>query len=160
MYPAQKETALSLLRFAENNRAYGNNYMIPYKDFLDPTDDFTDLNCERLEGKQDYIDLLDQLFQADESAYIYVCLYGFEEDHDDIAIYSDTLIVFSRLPLAEVQQIFNSAEDIFPSDVGEITDFNETYFVIDETGKKCQAADYVKQHHLASNHSIYYCWWD
>jgi len=172
MFQKQKETILPLLKSAQETRNYANYYLIPCKDFLDPTDEFTDFHCERREGKQDYTALLDQLFLADESASVYVQVYGFEEYPNDTWIFADTLIIFSKLSLFKVQQIFNSAKDIFPDDIGEVTDFRETcfttdetgkqceaiaYFVIDETGKQCPAADFIDD---IDDHSIYYCWWD
>ena len=55
----QKDTILSLLKNDEMNRNFTNNYWFSYKDFLDPTDDFTDFSCERLEGKHEYIALIE-----------------------------------------------------------------------------------------------------
>ena len=61
----QKGTILTLLKIDESNRNYTNNYWFSYKDFLAPTDDFTDFSCEHLEGKQEYITLIEKLLSID-----------------------------------------------------------------------------------------------
>jgi len=52
MLQKQKETVLALLKSAETNKNYVNRYWFSYKDFLDPTDNFTSFSCEDLAGKQ------------------------------------------------------------------------------------------------------------
>ena len=113
----QKGTILTLLKIDESNRNYTNNQWFSYKDFLDPTDDFTDFSCERLEGKQKYITLIEKLLSIDETAKIFVQVYGLEEDNNEQCITADTLIIFSKLSLYEIKQIFNEPKDIFPSDI-------------------------------------------
>ncbi len=48
----QKGTILTLLKVDKMNRNFMNRYWFAYKDFLDPTDDFTDFSCERLDGNK------------------------------------------------------------------------------------------------------------
>ena len=55
----QKGTILTLLKVDEITGNYTNNYWFTYKDFLDPTDDFTAFECERLEGKERYTALIE-----------------------------------------------------------------------------------------------------
>ena len=107
----QKGTILTLLKIDESNRNYTNNQWFSYKDFLDPTDDFTDFSCERLEGKQKYITLIEKLLSIDETAKIFVQVYGLEEDNNEQCITADTLIIFSKLSLYEIKQIFNEPKD-------------------------------------------------
>ena len=64
------------------NRNYTNNYWFLYKDFLDPTDDFTDFSCECSDGKQGYIALIECLLSIDGTAKIFVLTSGFEEDNN------------------------------------------------------------------------------
>ncbi len=45
------------------------------------------------------------------------------EDKDRV-ITVETLIIFSKLPITRIKQIFNEPKDIFPSDIGEKTDFS------------------------------------
>ena len=86
----QKESILALLKSDEVNKNYENKYWFSYEDFFDPTDSFTTFSCENLDGKQDYIDLIKNLLNADETAKIYVEVYGFEEDDNgDLAPVSD-----------------------------------------------------------------------
>lgn len=130
MVQKQKET-VALLKSQISNKSYENNYWFSYKDFLNPTDDFTDFACENLDGKLEYITVIKNL------------------------LYADTLIIFSRLPLHKVKEIFNAPKDIHPSDIGELPDFDQHNFIIDENG------DLVPVSNSYNNEqSIYYCWWD
>lgn len=151
----QKETILTLLKCDEANRNYENNYWFSYKDFLDPTDNFTDFSCENLDGKQGYITLIENLLHEDESAKIFVEVYGFEEDDEEPFIYADTLIIFSTLSLGEIEKIFNEPKDIFPSDIQKMDDISQKNFIVDNTG------DLIGVENLSDNEcSVYYCWWD
>ena len=154
MNTQQKEKILNLLEVDRINRSYINNYWFLYNDFLDPTDNFTDFSCERLDGKREYISLIENLRSKDETAKIYVEVYGFEDVHERF-IYADTLIIFSKLPLIEIEEIFNEPEDIFPSDIGEMTDFTRPTFLIGDTGELIPSTEL-----LSGDFSVYYCWWD
>ena len=155
MLQRQKETALALLKSAKANRNYENRYWFSYKDFLDPTDDFTAFVCENLEGKQGYLALIESLLNADEAAKIFVEVYGFEEDHNEQFIYAETLIIFSKLLLSDIERIFNEPEDIFPDDIGEVTDLSQHNFIVGDDGSLIPAAKL-----LNDDYSVYYCWWD
>lgn len=149
----QKDTILSLLKNDEMNRNFTNNYWFSYKDFLDPTDDFTDFSCERLEGKHEYIALIENLISKDKAAKIFVQVYGLEDNGQVIC--ADTLIVFSRLSLVEIKQIFNEPKDIFPSDIGEETDFSQPTFLIGDNGELIPGTKLFND-----GQAVYYCWWD
>lgn len=151
----QKEIILALLKSDEANRSYENKYRFTYEDFMDPADDFTAFACENLEGKQGYITLIENLLHADETAKIFVEVYGYEENHDEQFIYSDTLIIYSKLSLPEIKQIFYEPEDIFPSDAGEVTDFSQPTFLIDNHGDLVPVTESSRD-----GYSVYYCWWD
>lgn len=151
----QKGTILSLLRDAVRNRNYTNKYWFSYKDYLDPTDAFTDFVCEYLEGKQGYIALIEKLLRKDKTAKIFVEVYGLEENHDEQCITAETLIIFSKVSLDEIKQIFNEPEDIFPSDIGEETDFSRPTFLIDDNGELIPGAKL-----FGEDCFVYYCWWD
>ena len=150
----QKDIILTLLKENEMTGNYTNRYWFTYQDFLDPTDPFTDFSCENLGGKQGYVDLIQTLIRADETAKIFVAVYGYEEDHNELFIYADTLIIFSKRSLSEIEQIFNAPEDIFPSDIGEETDFSNQ-FLIDANGELIPAEKLFSDEYFA-----YYCWWD
>ncbi len=152
MLNTQKETILEALKA---DKSYENRYWFSYKDFLNPTDDFTAFVCENLEGKQQYLNLIENLLNADKTAKIYVEVYGLEEDNNEQFIYADTLIIFSKLSLVEIEKIFNEPEDIFPSDIGEETDFSNRAFIVDDNGDLVPAADFFDD-----SYSAYYCWWD
>ena len=154
MLNRQKEIILELLKSDKANKNYTNRYWFSYKDFLDPTDGFTTFSCEDMDGKQGYIALIENLLKADESARIFVEVYGFDEIDNEQFIYADTLIIFSKLSLLEIKQIFNEPKDIFPSDIGEETDFSQQIFIIGDNG------DLVPVANLSNNDSVYYCWWD
>ena len=151
----QKGTILTLLQVDKMNRNYTNNYWFAYNDFLDPADDFTDFSCERLDGKQEYIALIENLLSIDGSAKIFVQVYGLEEDNSEQCITADTLIIFSKLSLVEIKQIFNEPKDIFPSDIGEETDFSQPTFLIGDNGELIPSTKLFND-----AYSIYYCWWD
>lgn len=147
----QKQTILALLK---SNKSYENKYWFPYKDFLDLKDNFTAFSCENLDGKQAYLTLIETLLKTDETAKIFVEVYGFEED-DEPFIYADTLIIFSKLSLSEIQKIFNEPEDIFPSDIQKMPDYSEQLFIVEENGNLISIEDL-----LHNDYSIYFCWWD
>ena len=112
----QKGSILTLLKTDKMKSNYTNKYWFSYKDYLDPVDDFTDFCCECLEGKHGYIALIENVINKDKTAKIFVQVYGLEDK--DKVITADTLIIFSKLSLAEIKQIFNEPKDIFPSDEG------------------------------------------
>lgn len=149
----QKAAILTLLKTDKMNSNYTNNYWFSYKDYLDPTDNFTDFCCECLEGKQEYIVLIENLINKDKTAKIYVQVYG-SEDKDRV-ITAETLIIFSKLSLAEIKQIFSESKDIFPSDIGEETDFSQSAFLIGDSGEMISSTKL-----FCEEQSVYYCWWD
>ena len=151
----QKETLLSLLKLNEANKSYERRYWIAYKDFLHPADGFTDFSCERLDGKQGYLDLVDNLLRLDSYARIFVEVYGIENDDDTQYVYADTLIIFSELSLSEIKHVYNEPNDIFPSDIGEVSDCSRQIFVINDNGEVVSAAPL-----FCGRYSVYYCWWD
>lgn len=154
MLQKQKETILTLLKSDEENRSYQRNYLFSYQDYLDPTDQFTDFSCENLDGKEGYITVIENLLHADETAKVFVQVYGFDRDHNDEYIYADTLIIFSILPLPEIKQIFNEPKDIFPGDIGELTDVSQS-FVVYDNGNLVPVINLFN-----GGYSAYYCWWD
>lgn len=153
MNDQQKSAIMILLKMDETNRNYTNNYWIPYKDYLDQTDDFTDFCCERLEGKREYVALIENLVSKDNTAKIFVQVYGLEDG--DQVITADTLIIFSKLTLDEIKHIFNEPKDIFPSDIGEETDFSTPAFLIGDDGELIPSKKLFNH-----EQSLYYCWWD
>lgn len=154
MLQKQKETILALLKADEENKSYQRNYLFSYQDYLDPADQFTDFSCENLDGKKAYITVIENLLHADVTAKVFVQVYGFDRDHNDEYIYADTLIIFSILPLPEIKQIFNEPKDIFPSDIGELTDASQS-FVVDDNGNLVPVINLFN-----GGYSAYYCWWD
>jgi len=151
----QKGAILTLLKLDKISGSHKDRYWFSYRDFLDPTDNFTSFSCEDLDGKQKYIAVIENLLNTDEAAKIFVEVYGFEEDNGEPYIYADTLIIFSKLSLAEIKRIFNEPEDIFPSDIGEETDFSRRIFLIGDNGNLVPGANL-----LNDGSSVYYCWWD
>lgn len=151
----QKETILTLLIADKISGNHKNHYWFPYRDFLDPADDFTAFSCEQLDEKQEYIAVIENLLETDKSAEIFVEVYGLEENHKEQFVYADTLIIFSNLSLDEVKQIFHEPEDIFPSDIGEMTDFSQPVFIIGDNGVLIPGAGLPDR-----DQSVYYCWWD
>lgn len=155
MFQKQKDTILALLKSDESNKSYKRNYWFSYKDFLDPKDNFTEFSCEKLDGKREYVTLIENLLHADEKAKIFVEVYGYDKENDKEFIYADTLIIFSTLPLLEIERIFNEPNDIFPSDIGKVTDYSQQNFMIDDNGDL-----FPVENILNRGYFIYYCWWD
>lgn len=153
----QKDSILALLKMNAISRNYNTHYWFSYTDFLDSTDYYTDFSCERLDGKLRYITLIESLLAIDETARVYVQVYGFEDDQDDNKqfIYADTLIIFSKLPLDEIKHIFNESQDIRPSNIGEVLDCLQSAFLIGDDGKPIPSTTL-----LEDDHSVYFCWWD
>ena len=154
MIQEQKDNILELLKCAYEKRNFSHHYLIPYKEFFDTDEMFTDFNCERSLGKLQYISLIEKIIDKDKEAQVYVEIYGFETQCDDIWIYADTLIVLSVLSFEEIQEILNESSDLFPSDIGEMDDMTEEYTLIKD-GCQCPAKE-----HLNKSSNIYYCWWD
>lgn len=54
-----------------------------------------------------------------------------------------------------MEEDFNEPQDIFPSDIGEETDFTQPTFLIGDNG------ELVPSTKLFDDDSfVYYCWWD
>lgn len=155
MNERQKGTILTLLKADKMNRNYTINYWFAYDEFLDPTDDFTAFACERLDEKRGYVTLIKNLISKDETAKVFVQVYGLEEDNNEQCVYADTLIIFSRLLLDEIKQIFNEPKDIFPSAIGREPDFPQEAFLIGSGGEIIPGAEL-----FSDDYFIYYCWWD
>ena len=153
MNSLQKGSILTLLKTDEMSSNYTNNYWFSYKDYLDPADDFTDFCCECFGGKHEYIALIENLINKDKTAKIFVQVYGL--DNKDKVITADTLIIFSKLSLVEIKQIFNEPKDIFPSDIGEETDFSQPTFMIGDNGELISITELSHE-----GQRVYYCWWD
>ena len=144
-----------LLTKAVLDGTYENSYWLPYKDFLDVSDNFTEFSCERLEGKEEYISLIENLLHADETAQVFVEVYGLEQDQNDQWIYGETLIIFSQLSIEEIKQILNKDTRAFPSEIGRLSPADQKYFIINESGSLAPALSST-----SNSHTIYYCWWD
>lgn len=149
----QKDMIVTLLKTDSVNGNYTNNYWFSHKDYLDPADDFTDFACESLEGKQEYVALIENFISKDKTAKVFVQVYGL--DNNNQVITADTLIIFSKLTLVEIKEIFHEPKDIFPSDIGEETDFSQPTFLIGDNGELISS---TKLFH--NEQSVYYCWWD
>ena len=154
MLHKQKEVILSLLKRNQSNKNWESRYWFLYKDFLDPADAFTDFSCENLDGKLEYITLIESLLNVDCAAKIFVEVYGIE-DNSGVGIFADTLFIFSKLSLPEVKKVFNNPKDIFPSDIGEIKIPFQQIFVIGDNGDLVPATKFFKK-----GDSVYYCWLD
>lgn len=163
MNAQQRGTILTLLKTDEINKTYQTRYWFSYKDYLDPEDSFTDFAYANIDGKQQYIDLIENVFRIDDTARVYVEVYGYEEIDGKPLIYAETLIIMSRLPLDDIKRIFNEPDDIFPSDIGEDTNlsrpfFSETMgkrFLIDSHGGLISGVNLIREDEF-----VYYCWWD
>lgn len=149
-----KKAITALLKLDEANSNYENNYWFSYEDFFDPEDDFMCFSCESLEGKQKYITLIENLLDTDKTAKIFVEVYGLEEDNEPF-IYADTLIIFSKLSLLEIQKIFKKPKDIFPDYIEKMTDFPNKSFIVRESGELIPAKSL-----LSKDYIVYVCWWD
>ncbi|MCI8401352.1 MAG: hypothetical protein HFI38_04540 [Lachnospiraceae bacterium] len=149
----QKDTILTLLKKDKMSGNYTNNYWFSYKDYLNQTDDFTDFCCERLEGKYEYVVLIENLISRDKAAKVFVQVYGLEDG--DRVITADTLVIFSKSSLVDIKRIFNESKDIFPSDIGKETDFSTPAFLIGDDGELISSTRLFDD-----EQSVYYCWWD
>lgn len=149
----QKDTIITLLKTDRMNSNYVNNYWFSYKDYLNQTEDFTDFCCECLEGKREYVELIENLIREDKTAKVFVQVYGLEDR--DRVITADTLIIFSKLSLVEIKCIFNKSKDIFPSAIGEETDFSTPAFLVGDNGELISGMELFND-----EQSVYYCWWD
>ena len=156
MLHKQKEVILSLLKINASDENGRTRYWFLYEDFLDPTDAFTDFSCEALDGKREYIALIENLLAVDSNAKIFVEVYGIDDDGDaNISIYADTLFIFSKQSLSEIKEVFNKSMDIFPSDIGEIEIHLQQIFVIGDNGDLTPAKRFFNE-----GYYTYYCWWD
>ncbi len=155
MTEKQRKAVTQLLKANKSNKNYDNIYLISHNEFLDPKDKFADFCCEHLEGKNKFAPLIKKLLSIDKSAKFFVKLYGLEESDDEPLIYSDTVIIFSELPLNEIEKIFNAPKDIFPSDIGIIDAISNQTYIVDNNGNLSHANESVTDKQFT-----YYCWWD
>lgn len=149
-----KKAITAFLKLDEANRSYENNYWFSYQDFFDPEDDFMCFSCETLSGIQKYITLIEKLLDTDKKAKIFVEVYGLEED-DESFIYAETLIVFSKLSLLEIQKIFKEPKDIFSDYIEKMTDFPDEFFIVSESGELIPGKNL-----LSKDCTVYVCWWN
>lgn len=66
-----------------------------------------------------------------------------------------SLRIFSKLSPGEIRQIFSEPKDIFPSDIGEETDFSQSAFLIGDNGELISSPKLFRE-----EQSVYFCWWD
>lgn len=52
-------------------------------------------------------------------------------------------------------ECFNEPKDIFPSDIGEETDFSRPSFLVGDKGELISRTKLFND-----EQSVYYCWWD
>lgn len=154
MLKEQKDWILEIVKKDYDKRDFNHSYLLSYKEFLDVDEMFTDFNCERSLGKQQYITLIEKITIKDKAAKVYVEIYGVEEEQDDVWVYADTIIIFTALSFQDIQELLNGSSDLFPSDIGEIEDITKDYKII----KNGQLYSATEIHTDLSN--IYYCWWD
>ena len=154
MLKEQKDWILEIVKKDYDKRDFNHSYLLSYKDFLDVDEMFTDFNCERSLGKQQYITLIEKITVKDKAAKVYVEIYGVEEEQDDVWVYADTIIIFTALSFQDIQELLNGSSDLFPSDIGEIEDITKDYKII----KNGQLYSATEIHTDLSN--IYYGWWD
>ncbi len=154
MLKEQKDWIFKIVKNDYEKREFKNNYLLSYKEFLDIDELFTDFNCERSLGKQQYITLIEKIIVKDKAAKVYVEICGMEEEDDDVWIYADTIIIFTTLLIQDIQELLNDSSDLSPSDIGEIEEITKDYKII----KNGQLYSVAEIHTDLSN--IYYCWWD
>ena len=149
-----KKAITAFLQSDEANGNYENIYWFSYKDFFDPEDHFMCFSCETLEGMQKFITLIENLLEKDKTAKIFVEVYGLEDDAEPF-IYADTLMIFSKLSLLEIQNIFHESKEIFPDYIEKMTDFPNKTFLVGECGELISAKSL-----LSKDSTVYACWWD
>ena len=83
-------------------------------------------------------------------------VYGLEDKSRVIT--AETLIIFSKLSLTEIKQIFNEPKDIFPSDIREETDFSQSAFLIGDNGELISSTKFLHEEHyaVASLNALFY----
>lgn len=99
--------------------------------------------------------MIENLFNIDGTAKVFIQVYGLEENGDERCITADTLIIFSKLSLNVIKQIFNKPKDIFPDDIGEETNFSQPTFLIGDNGELISSTKLI-----SDDYFVYYCWWD
>ncbi len=151
MFRPQRKTLLPLLK----KKDYRQRYWLAYRDYLNSDDAFTCFAQGTPEEKREYLAMVERLLAQDKEASIFVEIYGLEEEGGQEFFYAETLIIFSCLPLGEIERVFNQSGVLFPSSIGELGDFSQHTFIIEADGTVVLAENWVK-----SNNSAYFCWWD
>ena len=155
MQQKQKEAIASLLEKQAEDRDFKTSYLIEYREYLDSTDAFTEFNCERAEGKEQYAVMIEQVRDRDRGAKVFVAVYGLEGQDEDRYIYADTLIILSNLSEEMVQEVIDQSGDIFPSEFSELNYNLENYFIIDIIGEKSPLMSLLEEGQRVINF-----WWD
>lgn len=160
----QKEQILQVLSQKNDNL----HYLFPCQYFLDTEDDFTEFNCERQEGKAEFLPAIWCLEELDQGCQVFADVWGIlpksskEPDHghqipEEPWIYSESLIIFSSLSLEQVKDCFAvlMGDYWYPSEIGMDENSLERWRIAEEAlfGFEFSPVT-VKPDH------VYYCWWD
>ena len=120
----QQKRPLSPSKTAEATRSYQTSTGSLIRIISTPMTTSRTLYARRLEGKQPYLDLIQQVLAADQTAKI-LCRFTAMRNMNmrliqiHFVLSAETLLVLSRLSLSEIEHIFHAPEDIFPSDIGK-----------------------------------------
>lgn len=164
MNEKQKEQILQVLSQENHNL----HYLIPYEYFLDAKDNFTEFNCQRQEGKEEFLPAVWRLKELDHGCQVFADVWGIlpkslkESDHgcpisEEQWIYSESLIIFSSLSLEQVEDCFAVLMENYwyPSEIGTDENSLECWRIAEEALPVFKFSPVtIKPDH------IYYCWWD
>lgn len=146
--PKQREAILS--RIEDRTGTY---LLVPWEDYLDPAEPFTELNCQRGEGKKDYAAMIRGFLRLDENARIFAELYGLEgEDEGDAWVWADTLLAITTLPPEQAEEYFYNDPRVWPSQASALPDRYDL-LVVDRDGA-------ARPLTLREGETICSLWWD
>lgn len=157
----QKEQILQLL----SQENYNLHYLFPYEYFLDAEDNFTEFNCERQEGKEEFLPAVERLKELDHGCQVFADVWGILSKEPDGGcetpeepwIYSESLIIFSSLSLEQVKDCFTVLRRNYwePSEIGRDEGSMDCWRIAEEAFPGFKFAPIT-----VKPENIYYCWWD
>ena len=159
MTESQKNAVLSFLGKANHQVSL----CIPYLEYLDTGQNFTDFNGQQKEEKLIYLEAIERILQADSTAEIFVEVYGFEREGTANIITAETLWIETVLITDDISEVFQLMNEKYqryysPSCIGLLsqTDLKKG-ILVNQNGRLMEMSKVVTLHDFRR---LIYCCWD
>lgn len=157
---AEKQKCIIMNFLAKKD--YGITLCVSGHEYLDTEEPFTEFNCQEMEDKKLYLEVINEVSALDPKAQAYVDIYGLEEDETTF-ITSETLWLKTVLSIEDIEAIFRQMNDKYqcycsPSSIGIISE-NEIKkgILVDKNGRLIEMSKELK---MDGKNRLIFCWWD